>query len=186
MEEDEASVLSMASVLPCQPWLYARTPSRCLSTPRTSLTTCSLQSDPSNPGPDMELQMCSCCFSGSRCHYLADQREINTKMRAILVDWLVEVGLGEGVRQKKLGVALAQVHMKYRLKPVTLFMAVNIIDRYLSMRPVACVYFTAGSRREGIGSLVYRPAENLPGSVKAGTIFPQVSRCCLWLPFLSL
>jgi len=53
-----------------------------------------------------------------RCQYLADQREINTKMRAILVDWLVEV------------------HMKYRLKPVTLFMAVNIIDRYLSMRQV--------------------------------------------------
>ena len=85
----------------------------------------------------------SCCFSGSRCHYLADQREINTKMRAILVDWLVEVGLGEGVRQNKLGVALAQVHMKYRLKPVTLFMAVNIIDRYLSMRPsCSCVLYS--------------------------------------------
>ncbi|CAE7466011.1 unnamed protein product [Symbiodinium natans] len=54
-----------------------------------------------------------------RCHFLAEQREINTKMRAILVDWLVEV------------------HMKYRLKPETLFMAVNVIDRYLSMRQVA-------------------------------------------------
>jgi len=53
-----------------------------------------------------------------RPHYLTDQREINTKMRAILVDWLVEV------------------HMKYRLKSETLFMAVNLIDRYLAMRQV--------------------------------------------------
>merc|ERR1740121_1923782 len=47
------------------------------------------------------------------------QKDIDSKMRAILIDWLVEV------------------HMKYRLRPETLFLSVNIIDRYLSVRPVA-------------------------------------------------
>eukprot|EP00435_Cladocopium_sp_Y103_P014104 s1122_g3.t1 len=46
------------------------------------------------------------------------QQDINGKMRAILVDWLVEV------------------HMKYRLRPETLFLAVNLIDRYMSLLPV--------------------------------------------------
>merc|ERR1719410_1072017 len=40
-------------------------------------------------------------------------------MRAILVDWLVEG------------------HIKYHLRPETLFLSVNIIDRYLSLKPVA-------------------------------------------------
>lgn len=42
------------------------------------------------------------------------QVEVNGKMRAILVDWLIEV------------------HMKYQLRPETLFLTVNIIDRYLA------------------------------------------------------
>lgn len=50
--------------------------------------------------------------------YMEEQRDINAKMRAILIDWLVEV------------------HMKYRLRPETLFLTVNIIDRYLSVRSV--------------------------------------------------
>jgi len=50
--------------------------------------------------------------------YMEEQTDINGKMRAILIDWLVEV------------------HMKYRLRPETLFLTVNIIDRYLSARPV--------------------------------------------------
>lgn len=41
------------------------------------------------------------------------QTEINDKMRAILVDWLIEV------------------HLKFKLLAETLFIAVNIIDRYL-------------------------------------------------------
>jgi len=44
--------------------------------------------------------------------YMTLQRDINAKMRAILIDWLVEV------------------HMKFRLVPETLFLCVNIIDRY--------------------------------------------------------
>ena len=41
-----------------------------------------------------------------------EQSDINAKMRAILIDWLVEV------------------HLKFRLNPNTLYLCVNIIDRY--------------------------------------------------------
>jgi len=50
--------------------------------------------------------------------YMSKQRDINEKMRAILVDWLVEV------------------HMKFRLVTETLYLCVNIIDRYCSLVPV--------------------------------------------------
>ena len=43
-----------------------------------------------------------------------NQDDINYKMRAILVDWLVDV------------------HLKYKLVPETLFLTINIIDRYLN------------------------------------------------------
>jgi len=49
-----------------------------------------------------------------RPNYMDQQVDINAKMRAILIDWLIEV------------------HMKYRLRPETLHLTVNIIDRYLS------------------------------------------------------
>jgi len=44
--------------------------------------------------------------------YMEEQMDINSKMRNILVDWLVEV------------------HMKFRLVPETLYLCVNMIDRY--------------------------------------------------------
>ena len=44
---------------------------------------------------------------------MAKQGDINEKMRAILVDWLVDV------------------HLKFKLVPETLFLTVNMIDRYL-------------------------------------------------------
>ena len=40
-------------------------------------------------------------------------------MRAILVDWLVEV------------------HLKFKLMPETLFLTANLIDRYLATRAVS-------------------------------------------------
>jgi cyclin B len=49
---------------------------------------------------------------------MESQSDINGKMRAILIDWLVEV------------------HMKYKLRPETLFLTVNLIDRYLTRMPV--------------------------------------------------
>lgn len=45
--------------------------------------------------------------------YMDIQSDINEKMRAILIDWLVEV------------------HLKFKLVPETLYLTVNLIDRYL-------------------------------------------------------
>lgn len=50
------------------------------------------------------------------------QPEISEKMRAILIDWLIEV------------------HQKFELNPETLYLTVNIVDRYLAV--------TTTSRRE--------------------------------------
>jgi len=47
------------------------------------------------------------------------QNEINERMRAILVDWLVEI------------------HLKFKLLPETLYLTVNILDRYLEKVPVS-------------------------------------------------
>ncbi|CAB9508046.1 B-type cyclin [Seminavis robusta] len=47
-----------------------------------------------------------------------NQPHINEKMRSILVDWLVEV------------------HMKFKLSPETLYLTINLIDRYLERREV--------------------------------------------------
>ena len=49
---------------------------------------------------------------------MASQTDINDKMRAILVDWLVEV------------------HLKFKLMPETLYLTVNLIDRFLAKKPV--------------------------------------------------
>jgi len=53
-----------------------------------------------------------------RASYMEQQTDVNAKMRAILVDWLVEVA------------------MKYKLRRETLYLTVNLIDRYLSRMPV--------------------------------------------------
>ena len=45
--------------------------------------------------------------------YMFHQQDINEKMRAILVDWIIEV------------------HLKFKLEPETLFLTVSLIDRYL-------------------------------------------------------
>ena len=46
------------------------------------------------------------------------QTDINDKMRAILIDWLVEV------------------HLKFKLMPETLFLTHNLIDRFLAKKVV--------------------------------------------------
>lgn len=51
--------------------------------------------------------------------YMEMQKDLAWKMRGILVDWLI------------------QVHSRFRLLPETLFLAVNIIDRFLSQRVVS-------------------------------------------------
>lgn len=50
--------------------------------------------------------------------YMDLQEDITVKMRAILVDWLVDV------------------HQKFKLSPETLYLTVNIIDRFLAVTPV--------------------------------------------------
>jgi len=46
------------------------------------------------------------------------QTDINEKMRAILVDWLVDV------------------HLKFKLLPETFYLTINIIDRFLGVTPI--------------------------------------------------
>jgi hypothetical protein len=48
--------------------------------------------------------------------YMSQQTELQWKMRSILMDWMIEV------------------HTKFRLLPETLYIAVNLIDRFLSAR----------------------------------------------------
>ncbi|KAI5839826.1 cyclin-like protein [Morchella snyderi] len=50
--------------------------------------------------------------------YMDHQDELKWKMRGILIDWLIEV------------------HTRFRLLPETLFLAVNIVDRFLSSKVV--------------------------------------------------
>lgn len=51
--------------------------------------------------------------------YMQKQDHINERMRAILVDWLVEV------------------HLKFKLVPETLYLTINLIDRYLNVKEVS-------------------------------------------------
>ena len=53
------------------------------------------------------------CHDMPRYSYMKQQVDINEKMRGILVDWIVEV------------------HLRFKLLPETLFLTVNLIDRYL-------------------------------------------------------
>ncbi|KAJ4824713.1 G2/mitotic-specific cyclin-1 [Turnera subulata] len=57
-------------------------------------------------------------FSCVSTEYMGQQFDINEKMRAILIDWLIEV------------------HDKFDLLKETLFLTVNIIDRFLSQQTV--------------------------------------------------
>ncbi|KAF7323910.1 Cyclin N-terminal domain-containing protein [Mycena kentingensis (nom. inval.)] len=52
-------------------------------------------------------------------NYMTSQTELAWKMRGILNDWLI------------------QLHLRFRLLPETLFLCVNIIDRFLSARVVS-------------------------------------------------
>ena len=49
---------------------------------------------------------------------MSAQSDINASMREILVDWLIEV------------------HLKFKLLPETLYLTVNLIDRYLEKQNV--------------------------------------------------
>ncbi|XP_010673802.2 G2/mitotic-specific cyclin S13-7 [Beta vulgaris subsp. vulgaris] len=53
------------------------------------------------------------------CDYMPWQSHINEKMRMILIDWLVEV------------------HNKFELLPETLYLTIDLVDRYLSTKVVS-------------------------------------------------
>lgn len=49
-------------------------------------------------------------------NYMEKQKDINEKMRAVVINWVIEV------------------HHRFKLHPETLFLAVNLLDRYLSKK----------------------------------------------------
>ncbi len=49
---------------------------------------------------------------------MTKQEDVNEKMRSILIDWLVEV------------------HHKFKLVPETLFLTINLIDRFLQLKQI--------------------------------------------------
>ena len=51
--------------------------------------------------------------------YMTKQLSVNKKMRAILIDWLVEV------------------HLKFKLLPETMYLTVSLIDRFLERKQIA-------------------------------------------------
>ena len=56
-------------------------------------------------------------------NYMDDQKELTWEMRQTLVDWLL------------------QVHLRYHLLPETLWIAINIMDRFLTRRVVSILKF---------------------------------------------
>ncbi|EEF52862.1 cyclin-B2-3 isoform X2 [Ricinus communis] len=61
-----------------------------------------------------KAELSSCAPS----NYMSQQSDINERMRGILIDWLIEV------------------HYKFELMDETLYLTVNLIDRFLAVHPV--------------------------------------------------
>lgn len=51
-------------------------------------------------------------------YFKKKQKQVDAKMREVLVDWLIEV------------------HNRYKMRDETIFLAVRLIDKYLSLRPI--------------------------------------------------
>lgn len=72
--------------------------------------------------PHLEEILCNLGMRDSEfesiADYLSRQRDLNGKMRGILVDWLVDVNL------------------KFKLLPQTLFLTVSVLDRFLAVRQI--------------------------------------------------
>jgi hypothetical protein len=73
---------------------------------------------PFPPPPPLFLPVRAQIAKTAKFGYMAHQTDINEKMRAILVDWLVEV------------------HNKFKLMPETMYLTVNLIDRFLERKMV--------------------------------------------------
>ncbi|GBF88540.1 B-type cyclin [Raphidocelis subcapitata] len=117
--------------------LQARSEATSAGSRRQARTSAAQQQRPGSPLPDIDASdrgnpLAACDYVNDvygfyrrvepqfrvPADYMSQQADINEKMRAILIDWLVEV------------------HLKFKLMPETLFLAVALIDRYLSVAQV--------------------------------------------------
>ena len=69
---------------------------------------------------------------------MSKQTDINAKMRSILIDWLVEV------------------HLKFKLMPETLYLTVNLIDRFLEKEQMHAQQAAACRRHRHVHRLQVR------------------------------
>ena len=86
--------------------------------------------------------------------YMERQKDINQRMRSILVDWLVEV------------------HHKFKLETITLWLCINIMDRYLELEEVK----RSELQLVGVTALLI--------ACKFEEIYPPEVRCRCRLPIL--
>ncbi|XP_068659776.1 G2/mitotic-specific cyclin S13-7-like isoform X2 [Aristolochia californica] len=78
----------------------------------SSESSMSIETDDFHEESDSQIMSCV------PADYMSTQTDINHRMRAVLVDWLIEV------------------HLKFDLMHETLFLAINLVDRYLSRQGV--------------------------------------------------
>jgi len=83
--------------------------------------------------------------------YMERQVDINSRMRSILVDWLIEV------------------HHKFKLESSTLWLCINILDRYLELESVA----RADLQLVGVTALLI--------ACKFEEIYPPEVRECIYI-----
>lgn len=111
-------------------WLYAPPEKRMEYRKEVERVASTFKEEPDLDDPTMVAEYADEIFeymakleeeSMPRPDYMAGQQEITWEMRATLVDWLL------------------QVHLRYQMLPETLWIAVNIIDRFLSKRIVSVV-----------------------------------------------
>ncbi|CAG8696677.1 13674_t:CDS:2, partial [Acaulospora colombiana] len=111
-------------------WLYAPPEKRMEYRKEVERVASTFKEEPDLDDPTMVAEYADEIFeymakleedSMPRPDYMAGQQEITWEMRSTLVDWLL------------------QVHLRYQMLPETLWIAVNIIDRFLSKRIVSVV-----------------------------------------------
>jgi hypothetical protein len=91
---------------------------------------------------------------------MAQQADINERMRSILVDWLVDV------------------HLKFKLRTETLFLTVHIIDRYLAkeqttrnkLQLVGCTAMLIAAKYEEIYAPEVRDFVYISDKVRSGCV----------------
>jgi hypothetical protein len=125
----EPTIIANNDVPPC-PAPVAKNSGRILADPTSYQVTGNVDDI---DGRDSDDPLCATAYVGDmyehfrekelitsvRPGFMARQSHINERMRAILVDWLVEV------------------HLKFKLVPETLYLTINLIDRYLNLAEVS-------------------------------------------------